>query len=106
LIHAVQQLRFQRHEVVVFHVLDPQELLFEFNGRTRFEGLEGLPAAVAQADRIRADYLEIIRRFLSVARAGCASAGADYALANTAEPADHLLIRYLAARAKHRGAGR
>ena len=33
-------------------------------------------------------------------QAACAQAGADYALANTAEAVDHLLIRYLTARAK------
>jgi hypothetical protein len=102
LVRAVQQLRHRRHEVIVFHVLDPQELTFDYTGRKRFEGLEALPTAVAEPTRIRADYLDIVHNFLTQTKAACASARADYALANTAEPVHHLLIRYLTARGKVR----
>lgn len=106
LVRAIQQLRFQRHEVIVLHVLDPQELTFEFKGRIRFEGLENLPAAVAQTTRIRADYVDIVQRFLDTTKAACVGARADYALANTAESVDRLIIRYLTARGKVREARR
>jgi uncharacterized protein (DUF58 family) len=100
LIRAVQLLRHRRHEVVVFHVMDPQELTFTFKGRRRFEGLEALPTAVAESSRLRADYLEIVHTFLREVKSACAGARADYALANTGEPVDHLLVRYLTARGK------
>lgn len=99
---AVQRLRLRRHEVIVFHVLDPQEVSFDFTGRTRFEGLESLPTAVAEPTRIRADYLDLVYGFLREVKSQCAQARADYALANTSEPVDRLLIRYLSARAKVR----
>ena len=102
LARAIQLLRHRRHEVVVFHVMDPQELTFDLTGRKRFEGLESLPAAVAETTKIRADYVAIVHDFLREAKAACAGARADYALANTAEPVDHLLIRYLTARTKVR----
>lgn len=102
LIRAVELLRHRRHEVVVFHVMDPQELVFEFTGRRRFQGLESLPTALAEPGRLRADYLDVVHRFLRETKAACAAARADYALANTAESVDHLLIRYLTARGKVR----
>lgn len=102
LVRAVQMLRHRRHEVVVFHIMDPQELTFDFTGRRRFQGLESLPTAVADPTRLRADYLDIAHAFLREVKAACAGARADYALANTAEPVDHLLIRYLTARGKVR----
>ena len=102
LARAIQLLRHRRHEVVVFHVMDPQELTFDLTGRKRFEGLESMPTAVAETTKIRADYVEIVHDFLREAKAACAGARADYALANTAEPVDHLLIRYLTARTKVR----
>ena len=36
-------LRHRRHDVLVFHVLDDDELTFPFAGMTRFEGMEELP---------------------------------------------------------------
>ena len=102
LVHAIQQLRHHRHEVIVFHVMDPQEVAFDFTGRRRFEGLESLPTAIAEPSRIRADYVEIVQEFLANTKTACAAARADYVLANTAEPVDRLLIRYLTARTKIR----
>lgn len=106
LVRAIQEIRLHRHETIVLHTMDPQELAFDFSGHMRFEGLEAGPTAKAEPTRIRADYLEIVRQFLTAVRAACAQAGAEYALANTAEPAGHLLIRYLTARAKIREARR
>ena len=37
---GIQHLRFGGHEVIVFHVLDPFELTFPFQGSVEFEGLE------------------------------------------------------------------
>jgi hypothetical protein len=59
-----------------------------------------LPAAVAEPTRIRSDYVAIVQEFLSRAKAVCATARSDYVLTNTAEPVEHLLVRYLTARAK------
>lgn len=99
-VRALQQLRYGRHEVIVLHVLDPQELAFDFARRTRFEGLEAAPRAVADPTRIRADFVAIMESFIAQTKSACASLRADYVLANTAEAVDHLLIRYLTARAK------
>ncbi len=103
---AVAMLRHRRHEVVVFQVMDPQELAFDFSRRSRFEGLELPASVVADPTRLRADYLAIVHDFLHRVRAACVSNGADYCLANTGEPVDHLLVRYLAARQKLREARR
>ncbi len=99
---GLQRLHFGDHEVIVFHVMDPQELLFDFSGRIRFEGLEALPKADVDSRQIQADYIEILHGFLRRTKQSCATARADYALANSGEPVDHLLIRYLSARGKAR----
>lgn len=102
ILRAIQLLRHQRHEVVVMHVLDPQELSFDFGGRIRFEGMESLPAAVAEPNKIRADYVDIIQKFVAETKMACAGTRSDYVLVNTAEPVDRLLVRYLTARGKIR----
>jgi uncharacterized protein (DUF58 family) len=100
LLRAIQQFRSRHHEVVVLQILDPQELVFDFTGRVRFSGMEALPAATVEPTKIRADYVSIMESFLADVKRVCAANRADYALANTAEPVDHLLIRYLTARSK------
>src|SRR5262249_38726494 len=40
LIDGLQHLRFQGHEVTVFHVLHPDEAEFPFNGMIKFDGME------------------------------------------------------------------
>jgi len=102
IIRGIQRLRFAKQEVVVFHLFDPQELEFRFGGRTRFEGLEGLPHANVDPKQIQADYVTLVQEFIHRMRQECAGARADYELANSAEPVDRLLIRYLSARSKAR----
>lgn len=102
IIRGVQRLTFANQEVIVFHHFDPQELLFEFPGRVRFEGLEDLPHANVDAKQIQADYVALVQDFIHRMRQACAGARADYEIANSAEPVDRLLIRYLSARSKAR----
>ncbi|MBL9083556.1 MAG: DUF58 domain-containing protein [Planctomycetales bacterium] len=59
---ALQRLRFQRHEVVLFHVLHHDELAFQFEGQVRFRGLEGLEELTTQPEELRALYLEALAR--------------------------------------------
>jgi uncharacterized protein (DUF58 family) len=102
IIRGIQRLRFAHQEVVVFHLFDPQELTFEFPGRVRFEGLEELPHANVDTKQIQADYVALVQDFIHRMRQACAGARADYGVANSAEPVDRLLIRYLSARTKAR----
>ena len=43
LFQGLEMLRHRRHDMLVFHVLDDDELTFPFAGTTRFEGMEELP---------------------------------------------------------------
>ena len=88
------------HDLAVLHVMDDDELEFPFEGPTRFEGLE-LPDAIACNPRaLRAGYLEALDAFLADVRRRSASAGADYVLARTGEPAEAPLVQFLARRTR------
>ena len=41
IIAGLKHFRHRRHEVIVFHILDPAELDFPFRDTTLFKGLEG-----------------------------------------------------------------
>ncbi len=103
-IQGLDHLRFRGHNVVVFHVLDPQELRFSLGGGTwRFEGLEGEPDIVTQPRRIREAYLAELRRFLDAVRTACRRSHVDYVLADTSRPVDVVLSAYLLSRVQTPG---
>lgn len=85
------------HDVVVLHVLHPDEIELPFRGAARFVGLEGEAPVEADADVVRAAYTEEVARFVESCRARCTTAGARYALARTDEPAEHTLGAILTA---------
>jgi len=95
-IKGLDHLRFRGHNIVVFHVLDPYELEFPFGGGTwRFEGLENDGEIITQPRRIRAAYLDELRKFLRQVRTACERSHVDYVLVNTARPVDVVLSAYL-----------
>ena len=94
-IKGINHLRFQGHNVLVFHILDPDELNFPFKGTAKFEGLEGEDEIVTQSDRLRDRYLDELEKFISGIRNSCNKAGVDYILVNTADPVEHVLSGYL-----------
>lgn len=96
---GLDHLRFDRHNVIVLHTLDPYELSFPFKGTWRFEGLEMETPLVTQPERIRNQYLENLNTYLERIRAGCVAANVDYALVDTSRPVDEVLNRFFFERA-------
>jgi uncharacterized protein (DUF58 family) len=107
LMKGLKLLRSRGHDVMVFHVLDDDELDFPFNGPTRFEGLE-LPEHLACNPRaLREGYLAALNEYLSEVRRGCVGQRVDYVLLRTSQPLDAALAAYLSNRlgVHHRSRG-
>lgn len=98
LLVGLRQLRYRRHEVIVFNLWDPAELAFPFQGPTMFEGLEGAGDLLVEPRTLRDRYLAEVERFQSRLRAACAQMLVDFVVMNTATPLDTLLSGYLATR--------
>ncbi len=97
-IKGLRLLRQRGHDVMVFHVMDDDELDFPFTGPTRFEGLE-LPQHLNCNPRaLRETYLEIVNQFVDNMRRQCARNTVDYALIRTSQPLDACLATYLSNR--------
>jgi uncharacterized protein (DUF58 family) len=95
LFEGLRLLRSRGHDVIVFHVLDDDELDFPFNGPPRFEGLE-LPLHLACNPRaLREGYLAALAAYLEEVRRGCAGQNVDYALLRTSQPLGSALAAYL-----------
>lgn len=98
LLSGIKHLRHQRHEIIVLQLLDPAELTFPFQQTTRFQGLESLPAVLAEPRGVRQAYLEELQRFTEQIQNGCCSLQVDYSLLNTGDPFDEALRRVLTKR--------
>lgn len=98
-ITGLKHLRHRRHEVIVFHILDPAEVDFPFRDTTLFKGLEGLPDVLTEPHALRRAYQAEIGAFLDEVKKGCRMINIDYVPLRTDEPLDGALSSYLAARA-------
>ena len=94
-IDGIRHLVARRHEVIVFHLLDADEVRFPFQSLTSFRDLETSSQLMSDPLRLRKTYLERLDAFRETVRAGCASAGADYRFIDTSEPIENVLRDYL-----------
>jgi uncharacterized protein (DUF58 family) len=105
IIAGLKHFRHRRHEVIVFHILDPAELDFPFRDTTLFKGLEGLPEVLTEPYALRKAYQDEIGAFLDDLKKGCRMIDIDYVPLRTDWELDTALTSYLAARA-NRNKGR
>jgi uncharacterized protein (DUF58 family) len=97
-LRKIAQLGRRRHEVTLFHVLDPAELEFPFDDPTLFLSMEDARQVEANGRDVRKGYLEVMRRWLEEVRRTAAEADLDYALCRTDRPPDEVLLPFLARR--------
>ncbi|HMB91596.1 MAG TPA: DUF58 domain-containing protein [Rhodothermales bacterium] len=98
LIDGLQHFRFKGHEVMVFHLMDPQEMRFEFNDIVEFEDMETGEKMLIEAETAKELYLENLNHFQNRLRKECGLLGVDYSVLTTDQPLDFALFNYLAAR--------
>jgi uncharacterized protein (DUF58 family) len=98
LVRGLRLLRQRGHDVMLFHVMDDDELDFPFSGPTRFEGLEMDEYLNCNPRALREEYLKGLQEHLDEIRLGCARTGVDYSLIRTSAPLDAVLARYLSNR--------
>lgn len=102
LLSGLQHLRYQGHEVTVFHLLHPDETGFPFDSLTRFDGLEERLQLITRPHLIRPAYLRAVEAYLKELRAGCEPMRCDYVLLDTSRPLAGTLAEYLARRLRTR----
>jgi uncharacterized protein (DUF58 family) len=96
-------LKSRRHDLVVFHVVDPAERDFPWTKITRFKDIEGQGRVVTNPRTVRAAYLERFEKFLGGVRSACLERSIGYELALTDHPYAEMLSGYLARRARQTG---
>ena len=100
-----EHLRFRKHDVSIFHLLDPEELGFTFQRPTRFIDMEGGTAVFADPVEIADRYHRALQDYLDVLHKVVLETAVDYRRIGIQSPYDKELTSFLVDRA-HRGRGR
>lgn len=95
---AFQHLRFRKHDVAAFHLLDQQELDFDFDRPARFLDMEGGEAVPADPSLIAHNYREAVRLYMAEVDELVRTTGIDYHRVKLHERYDDVLVRFLLAR--------
>jgi uncharacterized protein (DUF58 family) len=99
---GLKQLRSKGNDVLVFHLLDKDELEFPFEQPTLFIDLEEDTRLLTDPQAVRSAYLNSMNSLIEGYRKSCASYLIDYSLFNTSVGLDRALVRYLTWREKFR----
>ena len=99
-----QHLRFRKHDVAAFHLLDPQELDFNFRRPMRFVDMEGGPAVFAEPNEIADRYHKVLEEYLAQVKQIMLESAMDYHRVTIDEDYEKVLMRFLVGRTRSKGA--
>ena len=98
IIKAVEPLRYHGNEVILFHILDQQEIEPAFRDSTLLIDMETKSSLEVTPEYGRTEYRKKIKAHLAALKDAAQGAGLDYYLMNTSRPLDEGLREYMTLR--------
>lgn len=95
---GLRHLRHQRHDVAVWHVLDPAEIDFPFQQPVLFHGMEGGVRVATDPAPLQQAYQAELQTYLRALQGACQEQEIEYCLVRTDQPIDRSLSSFLASR--------
>ena len=95
---GLAHLKFLRHDVIIFHTMDHQELNLNYEGLIQFEDLESKEKIRTFPQSLRDGYRKRVAEFLDDIEKTAGKSDIDYCLLDTSKPLDRALMAYLAKR--------
>ncbi len=95
-----QHLRFRKHDVAVFHLLEQSEIDFEFDRPVRFVDLEGAAPMLVDPTTIAKQYRAAVQKYLEDMKEIIQDSAVDYHRVSIEEHYAEVLTRFLLARKK------
>ncbi len=96
---GLRHLRYKKHELMVFQILDPMEVNFPFEDVTLFKGLEGLGDLLTEPRALREGYMKQLNDFTEQMKKMCRGMHIDFQRMNSGDSLDVALSNFLANRA-------
>ena len=100
IIRGLKHFQYRGSDVLVFQILDPDEIEFPFDRATRFEDLETSEEVMAVPSLVRSHYLKQMSGLIERYRRELGAAGIDYQLLSTKQPLEIALLAYLSTRSR------
>ncbi|HZL36975.1 MAG TPA: DUF58 domain-containing protein [Tepidisphaeraceae bacterium] len=95
---GLRHLRYKKHEIMAFQMLDPQEIEFPFEDTTLFKGLEDAGELLTNPQALRDGYLQELATFTAELSRLCRGMHIDFTRMNSGDPLDVSLSGFLATR--------
>lgn len=100
ILNALKHFRHKKHEVIVFHVLDPRERDFKVGAPANFVDMETGETMLTNPYQIQIAYQNAVNEYINYLKKECLNHQIDYNLLDTATSYDHALASYLVKRKK------
>lgn len=107
LLECFKHLKFHKHDVAAFHLLDRQEFDFDFSRPIRFVDLETGADLITDPTVLREAYRQGVNEYLETLQHGCRGFDVDYHMTYLDSNPEELLTNFLLRRIRRRkGSGR
>jgi hypothetical protein len=94
-VRGLRHFRHKKHEVLVFHILDPWEIDFPYEEPALFKDMESEEKLVVEPESLRREYKKRLDSFVDYYKSQCRDGLIDYVTLNTRTPFDRALFSYL-----------
>jgi uncharacterized protein (DUF58 family) len=98
IISGLRHFRYNKHEVIVFHILDPRERDFDFGGEAQFRDMETGETLSTLPYQMKKEFARKVQAFSDTIASACRQSNIDYHRIDTSMPFDQALYAFLAKR--------
>jgi uncharacterized protein (DUF58 family) len=98
IISGLKHFRYNQHEVIVFHILDPRERDFAFGSDALFRDMETGEEITTSPYQIKKDFQKQVKAFAEEIAMACRQSNIDYHPIDTSMPFDKALYAFLGKR--------
>jgi uncharacterized protein (DUF58 family) len=99
---GISHLKFLQHDVILFQIMDHQEINLDYEGLIQFEDMESSDKIRTFPQSVKQTYRRRVAEFLDEIEKTAGRSNIDYCFIDTSEPLDRALIAYLAKRKRLR----
>jgi uncharacterized protein (DUF58 family) len=92
---GLKHFRHRKHEVIVFHILDPRELDLDYRDEVEFHDLESNRRIRVEPAFLKDQYSKQVQSWIDRLNRGCKGHQIDYNLITTETPFDQALTAFL-----------
>jgi len=95
ILRLIKQFRYNGHEVIIFHIMDEQEVQFNYSNNLQFVDVESNESINTIPAQIKKQYKIAVEEFISKIKNSCHQHKIDYTLLTTSTKYDIALLQYL-----------